>query len=389
MKQHKTGIKTPGASPDARKRILWISTPGIFVLIMLCLILWRGYARSVLQARDEADKKADVFPVKVMPVEHNTIPRYIKHSGVIHAWQQAVIFAEVGGKVKAISAKVGDVLEPGQQIVKLDDEMLTYGVDQARANALQLEATYETSKREFERKRSLFKNKVISDFEFDIARAKMKADRARYDGARAALKIAQRDLRETSVSSPIRGVLAECVVDLGTNIARGTRVATVVDIERVKITVGISEKNISNIRKDMPVRVYTDAYPGKTYSGSVYSVGTKADDRTLTFPVEIVLPNSQGPVLKPGMVARVEIQTAIYNNAVSLPQEAVLQEGARCFVWTLSGETAHRRPVDPVDIIGSRMIIAGDLAEGSLVVVSGQDLLVEGCDVSIIEDTKG
>jgi RND family efflux transporter MFP subunit len=359
--------------------------PVLLLLLIASLLTSRIIERKRLQSIDTLAKTENILPIKVMEAQTGNIAKLVRYSGILQAWQKAIILSEVAGKVKSITAKVGDSLEPGSPILKIDDEMLKYTVEQAEANVLQLEANHETSERELARKKSLFKNRVISDFEFDIARAKKKADRALLDSAKASLKMARRDLRETLITSPIRGILAERTVDIGTNVSLGTKVATVVEIDRVKIRVGVSEKEIAEMKEGLEVSVETDAYHGKSYIGSVYSVGTKADDATLSFPVEIVVVNNQGAVLKPGMVARAAIKTGTYENAISLPQEPVMENEGRHFVWTVKADRAHKVLIIPIDLVGSDIILKEGLKPGQLVVVSGHERLFEGCRVQIIE----
>ncbi len=370
---------------NARLKRLWIRIIIITFIVVALLLSFRGVVRMVRQYIDAAAKSEATFPVKVINASQRDMVRSIQQSGVVKAWQKAVILSEVAGKVKSISAKVGDSLEPGSPILKIDDEMLGYSVEQAKAHVLQLEANHETSVRELKRKKNLFKNKVISDFEFDIARAKEKADRAQLDSAKAQLKITQRDLRETAVSSPIKGILAERTVDIGTNIGLGTKVATVVDIEQVKIRVGVSEKAIADIKEGLPVTIETDACPGHTYNGSIYSVGTKADDLTLTFPLEVVIKNDKKPILKPGMVARLSIETGTYKNVVALPQEAVVTKGDRQFVWTIEENKARPLAVTIGQTIASQIIISEGLSVGQAVIVSGHEILKDGSAVAIVE----
>lgn len=370
--------------PPRQRRRVWIVVPAAIVVVLGLLLTYRMVARKMLQTRDSRLKSDVALPVKVVHTEQQDIVRSIHHSGVVQAWQQAILLAEVPGTVETINARIGEPLAEGSLILRLDDEMLGYTVEQARAKVLQLEAGHETSLRELTRKQSLYKNKVISDFEFDIAKAKEKADRAMLASARASLKIVERDLRETAITSPIAGILAERTVDIGTTVARGTRLATVVAIEQVKITIGASEREIADIHEGLPVEVSTDAYPVHCYRGTVYSVGTKADDRTLTFPVEIVISNDTPPILKPGMVARTSIHTGLYKGVITLPQEAVMKRGRTEMVWTVEQEQARSVDVTTRDVIDSRVIVSSGLEPGQAVVVSGQEILADGSPVTIV-----
>jgi membrane fusion protein (multidrug efflux system) len=369
-----------------RQRYLWIGVPVLILLVIVALLMSRNIKRKRLQAMDTQARTESILPVKVMEVKTEDLLRQVRCSGIIKAWQQAIILSEVAGRVKSISAKVGDLLQPDAPILKIDDEMHKYTVEQAEANVLKLEANRTTSRRELKRQKSLFKNKVIADYEFDIAKAKEKADLAMLNSSKASLKIARRDLRETLITSPIEGILAERFVDTGTNVTPGTRVATVVETNQVKIKVGISEKEIGEIKEGQEVSIETDAYPGQKYTGSVYSVGTKADDSTLSFPIEIVVNNIQNPVLKPGMVARAIIKTGIYSDVMALPQEAVLNKNQQPFVWIVDNGTVHKVLVTPTTVAGSQVIINSSLKPGALVVVSGLKRVFEGSRVQIMEE---
>ncbi len=369
-----------------RNIFLWILVPGLIIVSLGAALTLRIIEKKRLQSLDASAKEESIIPVEVFPVKTGDISKFIRSSGVIRAWQKAIILSETAGKVESISAKVGDCLEIGAPILKIDDEMLRYTLEQAEAHVHQLEANRETSRKEFERKKALFKNKIISELEFDLIRAREKADHALLDSAKASLKIVRRDLRESLITSPIRGILAERFVDIGTNVARGTKVATVIDIERVKINAGLSEKEIAKIKEGQQVEVETDAYPGKIYSGTVYSVGTKADDFTLSFPVEIVVYNNHNLILKPGMTARIAIKTGTYSDAISLPQEAVAERNGRYHVWTVNSGRAHKVPVTPIDTLGSKIVIKDSLKPGQYVVVSGLERLFEGSSVHIIKE---
>jgi membrane fusion protein (multidrug efflux system) len=363
---------------------LWTTIPLTILIVAALVLSYRALLQKRLQHIDAAARSETTSPVRVLTAATRDVACSITHAGVVHAWQQAVILSEVAGKVRTISAKVGDALQPGDPIIIIDDELIGYTVEQALANVMQLEASHQTSLRELERKQSLIKNKVISDYEFDLARAKEKADRALLASAQASLKIAQRDLRETRIASPIHGILAERTGDIGTSIARGSRVATVVDIAMVKIRVGLSEKDIADIREGQPATVVTDALPEHTFAGTVYSVGAKADDLTLAFPVEIVINNSHDPLLKPGMVAQVSIQTGVHADVFPLPQEAVLRISDDCFVWTIEQGTARKVQVTVGPIVRSEYIVTSGLRPGQLIVIAGQHTLEDGSPVTII-----
>jgi len=352
-----------------KQKRLWIIIPLVVVLLFISLLAERAIKKKALQKSDASIKTESLVPVKVVKAKPGDISKFIKYSGVIQARQQARILSEVSGKVKSINAKVGDPLEPGDPILKIDDEVLRYTVEQAEANVLQLEAAHDMGKKDLDRKRNLFE----------------KTKRALLKSAIASLKIAQRELRETLIKSPLKGILAERTVDIGSNVGLGTMVATVVAIDKVKIKIGVSEQAVARLQKDQEVIIETDAYPGKKYKGTIDSVGTKADDKTLSFPAEIMINNDNGPILKPGMVARTTINTDNFSNVISLPEEAIYENNGVYYAWTIKDKTAHKTKIIPSSFIGTKVVISKGIRPNQIVVISGRERLLEGSQVQIID----
>ena len=350
----------------------------VCILLVVLFFVTRGKQG---ESKDSNTSGTDALPptvVTVMEITLQDVIEYIESNGVVQAWQEADISPEVTGKVKAIFAEVGDNLAIGDPIFKLNDELLQLQVEKARSLVTQLEGNHLTSKRDLTRKEKLYKDGVISELDRDLARAKEKADRGLLTGAKASLKIAERDLRETTIRSPIKGNLAERLVDVGTTVTPQTKVASVVDTGKVRIKIGISEKEIHKIRKGQDVTVSVDAFPRDAYQGTVFTAGMKANETSLTFPVEIALSNNREPSLKPGMVARIKIQTGKHNQVVSIPQDVILTEGETAFVFVERDGEARRINIVPDRTIDSHTIVKEGLSPGDLLITVGAQTITDG-----------
>ncbi len=167
-------------------------------------------------------------------------------------------------------------------------------------------------------------------------------------------------------------------MDVGTTVNPQTKVASVVDTGKVRIKIGVSEKDIHKIRKGQDVTVSVDAFPRDAYQGTVFTAGMKANETSLTFPVEIVLLNNREPSLKPGMVARIKIQTGKHNQVVSIPQDVILTEGDTSFVFVERDGTAHRINIVPDRTIDSHTIVDEGLSPGDLLITVGAQTITEG-----------
>ena len=353
----------------------------IAVVCLLLSVLFFVSRGEKSESKDLAASGIGAAPVTVVEVTEITlkdITEYIESNGVVQAWQEADITPEVTGKVKSIFAEVGDDLAIGDPIFKLNDELLHLQVEKARSLVTQLEGNYLTSKRDLSRKEKLYKDGVVSELDRDLAQAKEKADRGLLGGAKVSLKIAERDLRETTIRSPINGNLAERLVDVGTTVNPQTKVASVVDTSKIRIRIGISEKEIHKIRKGQDVTVSVDAFPSDAYQGAVFTAGMKANETSLTFPVEIALSNNREPLLKPGMVARVKIQTGNHTRVVSIPQDVILTEGYTAFVFVERDGVARKMSIVPDRTIDSHTIVKEGLSPGDLLITVGAQTISEG-----------
>ena len=365
-----------------------VITIAILLIIPILFLLNRGRDGKSAVPQDESISEVIATMVEVETISSRNILEFIESNGIVKAWQEAEISPEVSGKVKTIHAEVGDYLESGDPIIKLDDELLKLKVRKARALVTQLEGHYLTSTRDIARKEALFQDGVISELDLDLAKAKEKADRGLLEGAQVSLKIAQRDLRESTIRSPIKGTLAERLVDIGTTVSPQMEVASVVDASKVRIRIGVSEKEIHKIKKGQGVKVHLDAFPQEEYQGTVFSVGTKANENSLTFPVEVETINNREPKLKPGMVARLKIQTGNHSQVVVIPQEFILNEEGNLFVFVILDGVAHKAKINTGPIINSEVIVEEGLSPGDLMITVGSHTVSEGTKVNHVRKLK-
>jgi RND family efflux transporter MFP subunit len=156
------------------------------------------------------------------------------------------------------------------------------------------------------------------------------------------------------------------------------KVASVVDTSKIRIRIGVSEKQIHKIRKRQNVRVVVDAFPGMDYQGTVFTAGLKANETSLTFPVEISLTNNREPLLKPGMVARLKIQTGKHTQVVSIPQDFILTEADTAYVFVEQDGIARKVTIVPDQTIDSHTIVREGLSPGDRLITVGAQTIVDG-----------
>jgi len=209
---------------------------------------------------------------------------------------------------------------------------------------------------------------------------------AKVQQAEATLRLAKVSLAESTIEAPIAGVVAVKHLDEGNMVAPTVPIVTLVDIDTVKVTVGVNERDISLVQAGKTkATVRADAYAGEAFEGVVEKVSPVADERTRTVGVEIHVPNPRHR-LKPGMFARVDLLLREKKGVPAIPEHAVAWQEDQPFVVVVNDGKAHRRPVKLGLAEGPVVEVAEGLEAGALVVTHGQQGLKDGDRVAAEEE---
>jgi membrane fusion protein (multidrug efflux system) len=211
---------------------------------------------------------------------------------------------------------------------------------------------------------------------------------------KANLELAQINLRESMIVSPIDGIVTAKHIDEGNLIRSGDQIVTIADMRTVRVIVAAAEKYGAQITVGMPAKIKVDAFAGRTFDAGVHSIHPALDAQTHTIQVEIRLDNDE-LLLKPGMFARVTLITRRKDNVVVIPRDVVL--GGKIdkhYVYVVEGASAGKIARKHFVEIGikqaDRYEITKGLKAGETLVVNGMNYLADGMDVEVvrIEDIK-
>ena len=296
-------------------------------------------------------------------------------TGTVEAARDVTVSAEEGGVVRELLVELGNSVDEGQAIARIDDALLLPQVERARAEARYAEETWQ-------RRRRLFEDDGVGS-ELAYLEARLLAEQAA-----AQLQVMEERLLHTVVRAPYAGVVEERLVEVGTMVSPGSPVARILDVSRVTVAAGVPERYALDVRPGARVRVAFDALNGEEFEGSIQFVGSAVNPRNRTFPVEFSIPNSNG-LIKPEMVAEVSLLRRVEDNALAVPQDAVvrLTEGDAVYVIRAEGdqEIAEARYVELGLAQDNRVTIASGVEPGERVVVVGQQEVADGDVVRIVE----
>ncbi len=326
-------------------------------------------------------------------------------TGTVMAEERYDAAPKIAGIIQTLNFNAGDLVRKGDILAILDDDEATLTVEQQRANLNVAQATandaraqLEIVRRDFERIDALRKERVISAQEFDRTDASLKAQEARYETALASVALAEASLKSAEVrlgytrvtadwdAGPAERVIGQRFFDAGALIAANTPIMSVLDIDRVRAIISVSEKQYPKIAMNDLVRLTTDAFPGRVYEGRVSRIPQELGALTRDAEVEVSVANADR-TLKPGMFVRAEIEFQRHEAAVAAPLAAIVRrdDGTRGMYFVNDGQNSVAfAPVTEgiVDGLFVELINADDIL-GREVVTLGQHLLKDGITVRV------
>jgi RND family efflux transporter MFP subunit len=202
--------------------------------------------------------------------------------------------------------------------------------------------------------------------------------------ARAQQKLHTKNLAETRLYSPFRGVLLKRGVEVGEIIGAGLPLFGVSDIRLVHVNASVPETDLRFIKMGSEAQIYVSSVDS-SFSGRVIEVGSLAEPATRAFSVRIEVENPGG-ILRPGMTAEIQIPSGREEEVISVPAEAVLRDmdnTAYVFVVDDFKRQAFRRKISLGKIDENNIAVVAGLAQGELVVVGGQHKLHNGSLIAL------
>lgn len=311
------------------------------------------------------------FAVRVVaiPAKEQPVTESVSLVGSVVPNEVVEVKCEIDGPVKEIGFKEGEHVDKGQLLVLLDESKLAASLAEADAN-LRL------AKTSFERTADLYRNKLISQQDYDQASATFSVNEASVD-------LKRRLLSDARVIAPFAGITASRQVSPGQVITRNTLITTLVDIDTVKIEVSVPERYLSQIRVGLAVGFKVAAFPGETFNGEVYFISPQLDSGTRTALVKARVPNP-GSRLRGGMFANLDLALELRKLALVIPEPAILNNGDTTLVFAVDSQ--HKVAMKPVKVglrLAGPVEILSGLTPGELVVVEGVQKLRPGATVEL------
>jgi RND family efflux transporter MFP subunit len=313
-----------------------------------------------------------LVPVETVEVVDGSFDDYIRLTGTVEALEDATISSETSGRVLSIKDR-GTYVQKGETIAQLDDRLI-----EAQYNAAK--ATYDFAKDSYERLESLYADSIVTTQDFENALTQL-------DQAQAQLNQAEKQLEDASISAPFTGRIESRMISTGELINPGQPVARLVSAERVRIVTGIPERYTGEIMEETEVDIFLRALGVEAIKGNITYAGNVIDPETRTYAAEIEIENPDR-LVKPDMIADLQIKRTTLEGVVLLPRTAVLRNEEGASVFRSSQENGRKLAelvsVETAAASGPFILIRSGVEVGDEIVVAGMRTLSSGDELNVL-----
>jgi len=388
------------------------------VITVACLMLLTSCEQETHAANNQA-----ALPVQVRTPAVVERAESVSASGSIEGSETADVAFQVGGRVARVLVEEGQHVSKGQLLAEIEptDYRNAFNAATAQKEAAlavaqkadagprkqeleQARIEYNRWADEYKRMKFLVETKSLPPNDFQKVEAAYNAAKERYEmaeegtrledratataqahGADAQASEEQKRLNDTRLVAPISGSIGMRRVDPGQTVAAGTAVFSIVELNPVKVRVGVPEADIGRVHVGAAAEVSVPSLDGRRFAGKVAIIGVAAEPASRTYTVKILVPNP-GPVLLSGMVAEARIFGPAKITSLTIPGEAIVPdpEGApNVYVYFPDRKRVYARRVELGIPIGSEVEVRSGVHGGEQIVVAGQQKVREGSVVEI------
>jgi HlyD family secretion protein len=341
-----------------RNRIIWFSLAGLLLLIIILIVAKSGKEKPIAVQTEKVSKR--------------TITQVVQATGKVQPEFKVKVSPEVSGEIISLPFKEGAKVKKGELLAKIKPTSIQAQYDagiaqleSAKARVEQSRAQKMTADLAFKRAKELQGKNLMSQADLEQAQSTSEVAQANYNAAKYEVNASQSSLtqlsvalRKTSVVSPMEGVITDLISQLGEKVVgtsqfTGTEMMTVSDLSVMNAEVDVDENDVINIKFGDTARVTIDAFPNRTFTGTVVEIansaklkGAGSQDQSTNFAVKIRLAGFEIGELRPGMSCTAKIETETKSDIMTVPIMAVTRRGG---MNTEKKETTEK----PVAEVGS------------------------------------
>jgi multidrug efflux pump subunit AcrA (membrane-fusion protein) len=372
-----------------------------------------------------------IIEITSMAAVSRQLPQYFEATGNLAANEQTDVAPETSGKVAAVGVDIGTFVKKGQTLVRLEDADFKDRLQQAQAQLDQAKATLEQNRakiglragqkfnpenvpevaaaraaldlaeKNLRRSEKLVESGDVSKTSYDVQKsqrdqaseqykalihqaeqnfATVANSQAAVEAAQANLSLTKRNLTYTTIVAPMAGYVSDRPADVGEYISPQQKVATIVNINPLRVKIDVPEQAIPQIHQGESVSVSVAAYPDRSFSGRVARISPNVTATSRTLSVEADVENGSGE-LKPGQFATIRVLLPQKGTAVMVPQRALRTISGATYVFVIKNGFAQQRLIQSGQTEGDMIEIKSGISGDEVIAISNVDQLSDGVAV--------
>jgi len=346
----------------------------LIVVALFGLAVWKMAANK--KEMDEVAARSLIVnptvPVRIEQVRMQSITGNMNVDGRIQAANEVTLYSKAQGIVLAKFKKTGDLVSKGTVIAQVENNVVKESLSLARMNLANAETNVE-------RYRKLADAGAVTQREYE-------AILMIYRETQRAVTELQDQLNNTTLISPINGVLEKDYFEEGTLLSVGSEVADFIDPSQLKAMFNITESDVYRVQKGDKVILTSDVLPGKEFTGVVDVIGSRSNS-LLNYQIEVKITDKNAGILKAGMYVSAMIETdyLINNKQLIINRSAIIESLKNPEVYVIRNNKAYKQKITISAISDNYITVTDGLEEGNQIVVAGQINLVDSRDVTIVK----
>ncbi|MBC2580760.1 efflux RND transporter periplasmic adaptor subunit [Clostridium sp. DJ247] len=405
----------------------------IFLIIIVAVI---GIAVAKYEKKPVDQVKKEIPNVKVQKIDTQNISSEVQYASKLEGVQSVTVSPKSPGKVAAVNVKVGDKVSAGQVLFTLDTSelyaqlqqqqaalnassanlsrtsgtSLTQAIQNSEQQVAKDQIAYNDAKDNYDKMQQLYNVGAVAKQDLDNAKSKfdtaslqlksnqdnlnlqkeqigpqsVQAAAAQVEQSEAAVNYVRTQINNSTITSPIAGVVSAKNVEVGEITSGTTGTITIIDTSSLIAQVTVPDRIIGKLQVGQTVPVAVNALSDKTITGVIDNISPDADSKNNSYTVKVKIDNSNGE-LKAGMFAKISIPDQKKDNAVVVPNEAIKVENGVKYIYTVESNKIKRVVVETGIANDKITEVAGNVKVGTEIITEGQSLLNDGDKVNVVK----
>ena len=338
--------------------------------------------------------KKIIRPIAWTQVEESNLTQLRTLSGIVAPVEATRLSFEVIGKIETVEVKLGDTVKKDQVLAQLNHRSFNLGLQSAQAQLDKANSSMFEAKIGFERYNKLIKQGLVSQSEFDNAKATYNSSKSAVGVAQAQVDIARKNLQDSTLKSPYDGIITKRLIEPSQQIGAGQAAFEIEGNHGLEVNVMVPETLIKELQHNTIIPVRFPVLTQTKAFGRIAEIGTRAEAAN-AFPVTVVL-QEENSLLRAGMTAEVDFafegegKTGYQGVTISVPFTALragINQKTYVFVYDPKSQVVNQRQVQTENVLNNIAFISSGLKKDEIIAIAGVAFLRDGQKVTLLDNT--